>query len=84
MSSWEKPCRWWTILHSFLPPHNKKIDTIFEHICESGIYGRLTKEHYKHIHSARAQDRNRVLSKTEVKNDRFRESMTGGLAYKAQ
>lgn len=54
----------------FLPPMNKKLANTFQNLVQTGIYQLWANEAIGLSHSNRLQDRLRVISPTNVKNDK--------------
>lgn len=51
----------------FLPPNHERLAMYFQRTIDSGLFFRLQDEHIGFSHSLRVQDRNRVISKTQLK-----------------
>lgn len=51
---------------AFLPPSHEKVSKVFQRFFECGIYRRWINEYFATAHSARVQDRVRVVSTVKV------------------
>jgi len=68
----------------FLPPNNKLIARYFQQLLESGIFDEIQKESLALLYSVRIQERNRFVSKTNIRTSRYADRMNQELKQQLQ